>query len=187
MQYRVERSEPIRARLRSSHPSIADETERLEALSMPPGLLGVAVPPLDEPPRTPASARVLCTMLTRELGRELRVRHAVEASSNLEGLEFAQRFLKERLGEGRTPGRADDRELLRNGAFVSELLARRLGARWIDLESDQSVRWAMGVPTERGDEIIRIWPFARVHRFVTMGHRERDLVSYALELEVRAR
>jgi hypothetical protein len=111
----------------------------------------------------------------------------VEASNNLEGLELAQRFLKERIGEGRPPGREDERELLRTGAFVSELLARRLGARWIDLESDQSVRWAMGVPTEHGDEIIRIWPFARVLRFVTMGHRERDLVSYALELEVRTR
>jgi hypothetical protein len=187
MQYRVERSEPIRARLRSSHPSTVDETEPLEALSMPPGLHGAAPPPPDEPPRTPAAARVFCTVLTRELGRELRVRHAVEAHSNLEGLELAQRFLKERLGEGRAPGRDDERELLRNGAFVSELLARRLGARWIDLESDQSVRWAMGVPTERGDEIIRIWPFARVLRFVTMGHRERDLVSYTLELEVRAR
>jgi hypothetical protein len=184
-QYRVERSEPIRARMRSSHPAIADEVEPLETISMPPGLHGVVPPHADEPPRTPASARVFCTMLTRELGRELRTRHAVEVSSSLEGLELAQRFLRERMGEGRPPSRDDERELLRNGAFVSELLARRLGARWIDLESESSSRWAMGVPTERGDEIIRIWPFARVHRFVNMGHRERDLVSYALELEVR--
>ena len=187
MQYRVERSEPIRARLRSSHPTIADETEPLEALSMPPGLHGVMPPAHDEPPRTPASARVFCTLLTRELGRELRARHAVETSNNLEGLELAQRFLRERMGEGRPPARDDERELLRHGAFVSELLARRLGARWIDLEGEQPARWAMGVPTERGDEIIRIWPFARVQRFATMGHRERDLVSYVLELEVRAR
>ena len=185
--YRVERSEPIRERLRSSHPSGLDETEQLETLSMPLGLHGVAQPPLDEAPHTPATARVVCTLLSRELGRELRARHAVEVAINLDGLELAQRFLRERLGEGRPPSRDDERELLRNGAFMSELLARRLGARWIDLESELSTRWAMGIPTARRDEIIRIWPFARVARFVTMGHRERDLVSYAMELEVQAR
>jgi hypothetical protein len=187
MPYRVERSEPIRARLRSSHPTIADETEPLEVLSLPPGMQGVMPPAPDEPPRTPASARVFCTLLTRELGRELRARHAVETSNDLEGLELAQRFLRERMAEGRPPAREDERELLRHGAFVSELLARRLGARWIDLEAEQTARWAMGIPTVRGDEIIRVWPFARVQRFATMGHRERDLVSYVLELEVRAR
>jgi hypothetical protein len=32
-----------------------------------------------------------------------------------------------------------------------------------------------------------VWPFARVLRFVAMGHKERDLVSYYLELQARAR
>jgi hypothetical protein len=39
----------------------------------------------------------------------------------------------------------------------------------------------------RPEEVVRVWPFARVARFVAMGHRERDLVSYYLELEARAR
>jgi hypothetical protein len=33
----------------------------------------------------------------------------------------------------------------------------------------------------------RTWPFGRVVRFVSMGHREKDLVSYYLELAARAR
>jgi hypothetical protein len=34
---------------------------------------------------------------------------------------------------------------------------------------------------------MRVWPFGRVMRFVAMGHKERDLVSYFLELDSRAR
>jgi hypothetical protein len=36
-------------------------------------------------------------------------------------------------------------------------------------------------------ENLRVWPFGRVLRFVVMGHKERDLVSYYLDLEARAR
>jgi hypothetical protein len=39
----------------------------------------------------------------------------------------------------------------------------------------------------RGNQAMRVWPFGRVMRFVTMGHKERDLVSYFLELDLRAR
>jgi hypothetical protein len=31
-----------------------------------------------------------------------------------------------------------------------------------------------------------VWPIGRVVRYVTMQHRERDLVSYFLELQARA-
>jgi hypothetical protein len=149
---------------------------------------GLVAPPLDEPPRTPAAARMVFTLLSRELARELRIRHSVELESNLEGLELAQRFLHERFADGRARTRDEERELLRHGAFVSELLARRLGARWLDLSADEPGRWAMGIPAAlRKDEIARVWPFARVLRFVIMGHKERDLVSYYLELEARTR
>ena len=124
------------------------------------------------------------------------MRHSVEVMTDLEGLELAQRYLRERLPDGRTKTRDDERELMRNGAFLSELLARRLGAVWVDLESSDSARWAMLIPAaparEGGamaypPEPTRVWPFARVLRFVTMGHKERDLVSYYLELEASAR
>ena len=172
------------------------EAERIETLSLPAGLQGMQPPSLDEPPRAPPAARLAFTFLTRELGRELRMRHGVEVSTDLEGLEIAQRYLRERLTDGRVRTRDDERELMRNGAFLSELLARRLGAFWVDLDSTDSARWAMLIPA--GDasgaaavdyppEPTRVWPFARVLRFVAMGHKERDLVSYYLELEVPAR
>ena len=172
------------------------DAERIETLSLPAGLQGIPPPALDEPPRAPPAARLAFTFLTRELGRELRMRHGVEVLTDLEGLELAQRYLRERLTDGRVKTRDDERELMRHGAFLSELLARRLGAFWVDLESSDSARWAMLIPAgeareggavEYPPEPTRVWPFARVLRFVAMGHKERDLVSYYLELEASAR
>jgi hypothetical protein len=58
----------------------------------------------------------------------------------------------------------------------------------VDLESPEADSWAMLIPSRsRSDEVARVWPFARVARFVAMGHKERDLVSYYLELEGRSR
>ena len=162
------------------------ESESLEALSLPLGLTDEA-PPHDEAPRTPPTARLTCTYLARELGRELRIRHGVEVRGNMDGLEVAQRYLLESIvGEmARTP--EEEREVMRHGAFVSELLARRLGARWVDLDSGDPVRWAMLVPSRsHPDSVCRVWPFARVLRFVAMRYKERDLVSYLLQLEVHA-
>ncbi len=169
--------------------ALAMEVEALETLSLPPGMQGMPTPPPEEPPRTPTAARLAFTLLTRELGRELRMRYGVEPCLDLDGLEMTQRYLRERLPEGRVRGREDERELLRHGALLSELLARRLGAQWVDLDSNDSARWAMLVSSTSGAprEPIRVWPFARALRFVGMGHKERDLVSYYLELEGRSR
>jgi len=172
------------------------EPEHLETLSLPAGLQGMPPPSLDEPPRAPPAARLAFTFLTRELGRELRMRHGVELQTDIEGLELAQRYLREKLTDGRIRTREEEREVMRNGAFLSELLARRLGAFWVDLDSTDSARWAMLVPAgearggstvEYPPEPTRVWPFARVLRFIAMGHKERDLVSYYLELEASTR
>jgi hypothetical protein len=164
--------------------------ERVEGLSLPPGMEG-AFPPTDERPRDPRAARLAFTYLARELARELRVRHGYDLRCDVEGLERAQRYLREALADGRVRNPEEEREVMRHGAFVSELLARRLGARWVDLESDDPGHWAMLVPsrtrTEPTDQVVWIWPFARVLRFVAMAHKERDLVSYYLELEGRSR
>jgi hypothetical protein len=170
-------------------PALGVEVEPLEALSLPPGTQGMAAPSQDEPPRTPTAARLAFTLLTRELGRDLRLRHGVEPCTDTDGLEITQRYLREKLPEGRVRNREDERELLRHGAFLSELLARRLGAHWVDLDSNDSARWAMIIPATSGAERepMRVWPFARTLRFVGMGHKERDLVSYYLELEGRSR
>jgi hypothetical protein len=34
---------------------------------------------------------------------------------------------------------------------------------------------------------LRVLPIGRVYRFVALGHREKDLVSYYLDVEARVR
>jgi hypothetical protein len=181
--YRVERSPDGWSAGPVPHP-VAPEA--VESLSVPPGLHGEP-PPSDERPRSPSEARLAFTYLARELGRELRLRFGVELRSDVDGLELAQRYLREVLPDGRVRSQQESREVLRHAAFVSELLARRLGARWVELASDEPTHWAMLVPSRaHPGEAMRVWPFARTLRFVQMGHKERDLVSYLLELEARA-
>ncbi len=168
-------------------PSSAIEANRLETLALPAGL-EAAAPAGDELPRSPTAGRTACTFLARELGRELRLRHGVELQDDVDGLEIAQRYLREAFVDGRVKSPADEREILRHGAFLSELVARRLGGEWVDVQGHDAGTWAMLVPVRsRPGEVLRIWPFGRVLRFVVMGHKERDLVSYYLELEARAR
>jgi hypothetical protein len=171
----------------STPPSGDMEPESVESLSLPPGQR-MEPPPSDEAPRTPGAARLSFTYLARELARELRIRHGIELRSDIEGLEIAQRHLREALADGRVRTPEDDREVMRAAAFLAELLARRLGARWVDLEPAEPGAWSMLVPCRGGaTEVMRIWPIGRVLRFISMGHRERDLVSYYLELQLRAR
>jgi hypothetical protein len=73
-------------------------------------------------------------------------------------------------------------ELRRHGALLSEILARRLDAEWLDISPNELGYWAMVVPPD-----TRVWPFGRVARLVEMGHKERDLVSYFFELQGRTR
>jgi len=162
--------------------------ERVEMLSHPSGINGDPAPPADQPPQTPDAARLAFTLLARELARELRMRHGVDLQTDVDGLEQSQRFLREALADGRVRTPEERREVMRHGAFLSELLARRLGARWVDVNSPDPGRWAMLLPSApRAGENLRIWPFGRVLRFVVMGHKEKDLVSYYLELEARIR
>jgi hypothetical protein len=165
----------------------APETERLETLSLPSGV--VAEPPASsDPARNPGAARLACTTLARELGRELRVRHGVDVRDDVDGLETAQRFLRETFVDGRVRTADEEREIMRHGAFLSELIARRLGGVWVEVQARDAGTWAMLVPSRSHPlEVLRVWPFGRVLRFVVMGHRERDLVSYYLELEARSR
>ncbi len=181
------RVEGARAPTRQSRP----ERERVETLSLPPGAQAEAAPPSDpqsEPPRTPNAARLACTFLARELARELRLQHDVDVQDDLEGLETAQRYLRETFVDGRVRTPPEEREIMRHGAFLGELIARRLGGVWAEVDSPDVGTWSMVVPVRsRPGETLRVWPFGRVLRFVAMGHRERDLVSYYLELEARCR
>jgi hypothetical protein len=112
----------------------------------------------------------------------------VEIRDDLDGLETAQRYLRETFVDGRVRTSEEEREIMRHGAFLSELLARRLGGAWVEVQSSDAGTWAMLLPSRgRPGEVLRVWPFGRVLRFVVMGHRERDLVSYVLDLEARSR
>jgi len=163
------------------------ESERVETLSLPPGVQAEP-PPSNDPPRNPGAARLACTYLARELGRELRLRHGVDIRDDVDGLETAQRYLRETFVDGRVRTPDEEREIMRHGALLSELVARRLGGTWVEVQSRDAGTWAMLVPSRsRPQEVVRVWPFGRVLRFVVMGHRERDLVSYYLELEGRSR
>lgn len=152
--------------------------ERAEALSLPPGLHGERIETL---PTNAMEARIYFTQRSRELGRIYRTRFGVELQTDVASIEAMQRHLAERFEGGtlRTPEEVEEVRL--HGAFLSEVLARRLGAEWVDLGVSEPGYWAMNVPPG-----ARVWPIGRVIRFVTMQHRERDLVSYFLELQARA-
>jgi hypothetical protein len=161
--------------------------ELAEALSLPPELHGMG--PVSSP-SSAAEARVFFTTLARELGREYRERFGIELRTDLRGLEIVQRELAERFADRDVLAAEDVNDVRRSGAFVSEMLARRLGAEWVDLASGDIGHWAMSIPSGASSppsvRSTTVWPIGRVIRFVSMRHRERDLTSYFLELQARA-
>ncbi len=159
----------------------AHAVELAEALSLPPGLHGQP-PPRDELPKSVIDARVAFTHMSRELGRDYRQRLRVELRTDTAGIEAMQRYLHDRFADGQIRSREDAYDVRRHGAFLSEILARQLGAYWADIGPSELGYWAMIVGSS-----LRVFPFGRALRFVQMGHKERDLVSYYLELEGRAK
>ncbi len=153
--------------------------EVAESLSLPPGLHGQAVP-FDAVPKSVAEARVQFTLLSRALGRAYRERRGVTLKTDLTGVEHAQMVLRERFVVPAIRNAEEASEVRSHGAFLSEILARTFGAEWVDIAPSELGYWAMATPTG-----LRIFPFGRVLRFILQGHRERDLVSYYLELESR--
>ena len=153
------------------------KVERAEALSLPPGLHGESV---TARPTNAMEARIYFTQRSRELGRMYRAASGVELRTDVRSIEVMQRHLAERFASGELRSLEELDEVQAHGAFLSEILARRLGAEWIDLNVSEMGYWAMSVPPSS-----RVWPIGRVIRYVTMQHRERDLVSYFLELQAR--
>ncbi len=138
---------------------------------------------LDDPPRDAPDydARVQCVAMARELGRLYRMQHGIVLRTDVPSLEHMQTQLLERYhGRGvKTQSAAMD--VQRHGAVLAETLARSLGARWTDIAPSELGYWEMTVAPG-----LRVWPFARVLRLISMGAKERDLVSYFLELYARA-
>lgn len=156
--------------------------ERAQLLGLPPGLHGQP-PPRDALPRNPTDARIVFTYLARDLARETMTRHKFDLHMDAPSLRFLQGRLRERFPDGVLRSDEDAYEVRRHGAYLSELLARTLGAYWVDMSPSEMGYWAMAVPPS-----TRIMPFGRVLRFLLVRDPgEPDLVSFYETLEARAR
>jgi hypothetical protein len=178
--YRLENPPPLlpKAPLLPRLGGAADELA--EHLALPPGL--GSEPRADALPKSVLEARVAFTLLARELGLDYRLKRGIELRADVSGIEAMQSVLLESFPEHVIRSAEDANELRRHGALLSEILARRLDAEWIDISPNELGYWSMIVPPD-----TRVWPFGRVARLVEMGHKERDLVSYFFELQGRAR
>ena len=154
-------------------------SENAWELSMPPGVSPTGNATLEPLPRSVFEARIRFTMLSRALGERYRQR-GVELRADVSGIEAMQSYLFDAFPNHTINSVEDARILHEHGAFLSEILARVLDAEWIDMDSKEIGHWAMVLPPA-----TRVWPFGRVMRLISMGHRERDLVSYYLELASR--
>ncbi|MDB4941000.1 MAG: Basic proline-rich protein precursor, partial [Labilithrix sp.] len=179
--YRVEAPAPLlpKAPLMPKLGGASDELA--EHLALPAGISGEGLR-WTGLPKSVLEARIAFTQLARELGLDYRLKRGIELRADVSGIEAMQAVLLERFPEHVIRTSDDAYELRRHGALLSEIVARRLDAEWIDISPAHEGEWAMIVPPD-----LRIWPFGRVARLVAMGHRERDLVSFFLELQSRVR
>ena len=158
----------------------SDQPELAEELALPPGLQGQPTP-ANVIPTSVIDARIHFTFLSRQLGEDYRSVYGVDLFADVSGIEAIQARLLEDYADGELTTQEDVLDVRRHGAFLSEILARSLGAFWVDIAPADLGYWAMVVPPA-----TRVWPFGRILRFIAMGHRERDLVAYFLELHTRA-
>ncbi len=157
------------------------EPELAESLPLPFGASESALG-MNATPRTPLQARITMTRLTRDLARDYRLWYGKSLRCNVLAIDAMQQHLSHRFVGAPISDPGVAWELRRHGALLSEILARTLGAAWVDVRPSEPGYWAMQItPT------IRSWPIGRVYRYVALGHREKDLVSYYLDLEGRAR
>ena len=130
-------------------------------------------------PSTPIEARVFATRLARELGRVYRLWYGTTLRTDVMAIDTMQRHLRMRFADD--SALADPRvvaDLRRHGALLSEIIARNLGGVWVDLSAPEPGYWEMLVPPG-----MRLWPVGRLFRYVQVGQREQDLVSFYFELE----
>ncbi len=157
------------------------EPELVESLSLPFGAsestLGV-----NDLPVTPLQARIALTRLARDLARDYRLAYGKTLRCNVLAVDAMQQHMAHRFHGAPIADPSVAWELRRHGALLSEIIARAIGGTWVDVGPSEPGYWAMVVPPA-----TRTWPIGRVYRFVALGHRERDLVSYYLNLETRAR
>jgi hypothetical protein len=137
-----------------------------------------------QPPAGPLEGRIAMTRLSRELGREYRWRYGAPLTVDAGGIEAIQHHLLRRLAEARCDERSRgllDSELTRHGAFLSELLARRFGAEWLELGDGHPTDWCMRIGPS-----FRVWPVWRIHNFLRLAWDGRGaLATFYTELRAR--
>jgi hypothetical protein len=136
--------------------------EEAQTLRMPDG--ADEEMPDDLATSSPLGARVAMTRLTRALGRDYRRRHGVVLTMDAAGVELVQHHLARRLAaatSNRDGAAFLGAALTSHGAFLSEVLARRLGAEWCHVTSGNMIDWAMTVGAG-----TRVWPIWRIHHFL---------------------
>jgi hypothetical protein len=157
------------------------DPELAESLALPLGasesVLGV-----NDLPTTAVQARVAMTRLARDLARDYRLWYAKTLRCNVMAVEAMQQHISNRFMGAPISDPGVAWELRRHGALLSEIAARALGGDWVDVAPSEPGYWEMLVPPA-----TRTRPIGRVYRFVALGNRERDLVSYYLDLEARVR
>jgi len=157
------------------------EPELAESLTLPAGASESALG-VNEAPRAPLEARIVMTRLARHLGRDYRQWYGKALRCNVLAVDAMQQHLTQHFAGVSIADPAVAMELRRHGALLSEIIARALGGTWTDIAPTEPGYWAMVVPSG-----IRTWPIGRVFRFVALGHREKDLVGYYLDLEAKIR
>jgi hypothetical protein len=161
--------------------SVRYEPELVESLPLPGGSresdLGV-----NAPPSGPAQARVATTRLARDLARDYRLWYGKTLRCDVIAIDLMQQHLVQRFAGATITDEAVAWELRRHGALLSEVLARKLGGTWVDVGPSEPGYWAMLLGAQ-----TRTHPIGRVYRFVSLGQRERDLISYFIDLEERLR
>jgi hypothetical protein len=155
--------------------------ELVESLPLPSGATEDALA-ANALPRTPLEARITMTRLSRDLARDYRLWYGKALRCSVLAIDAMQQHLVHRFTGASISDEGVAWELRRHGALMSEILARALGGVWVDIGPTEPGYWAMAVQPG-----MRTLPIGRIYRFVALGHREKDLVSYYLDIEARTR
>lgn len=137
--------------------------EEAETMRLPPGAAENMLE-VDELPAGSVCARIATTRMSRDLAREYRERYGMALTVDAAGIQAMQHHLLRRLARARSNeagAGVQNAELTRHGAFLGEILARRLGAEWVELGDTHPTDWAMRIPPGG-----RVWPVWRVHNFL---------------------
>jgi hypothetical protein len=159
------------------------QSEAVEQLALPAGLRE-AMLKAGGSPRDPSQTRVAIVRVVRELGRDYRLWYGTTLRTDAAAVEAMQRHLLRHAAEiaaGRVDASTLGPEIVRHGALLGEIVARRAGGVWVDLAGVAPMLWHMGVPSGQV-----VCPVGRVHRFLLQGSREEDLVAFYLRLEADA-